>query len=67
MTSVIASRTNVSLSRYVYKASRVEIDIKLTSKKLIALRNVSYSLPKAKQILGCSRIYFHRGISRRSD
>lgn len=47
MTSVIATRTNVSPSRYVYKANRVKIDIKLTPvsvgipmDKLIALRNV---------------------------
>lgn len=62
MTSVIATRTNVSLSRYVYKVS-VEIDIKLTpvstgipQKKLIALRKRIFAF-KGKVDIECSRIF----------
>jgi len=64
VTSVIATRTNVSLLKYVYKASRVEIDIKLKSvsadiptKKLILLRNVSL-FPKAEEIWNIHQFIF---------
>jgi len=64
VTSVIATRTNVSLLKYVYKASRVEIDIKLKSvsadiptKKLIVLKNVSL-FPKAEEIWNIHQFIF---------